>query len=205
MNEMLFGSGPQLWPTLPGMSLFHTLPGPRVMSGGPPTMTMSPGQVPGMLPLATATHPGEVGQPLGSAWPPLTSVSLAGAAPLLAASSEYAGGISPQALLAVVAIRRGQPMGPTTDQEIEDFVCDALDLLAGTNDVEVRCENGRATLTGIVPNKRVKRDAGEILWAIPSVNDVQNNITIAARRRARGVGRETETSAVSAGPGRKQA
>ena len=202
MNEMLFGSGPQLWPTLPGMSFFQTLPGTRVMTGGPPTMTMNPGAIPGMLPMATGTHSGEVGHPIGSAWPPLSSVSLASAAPLLAASSEYAGGVSSQALLAAVAIRRGQPMGPTSDQEIEDFVSDALDMLSGTNDVEVRCENGRATLTGTVPNKRVKRDVGEILWAIPSVNDVQNNITITARRRTRG--RETE-SGITAGPGRKQA
>ena len=162
-------------------------------------MTMSPGQVPGMLPLATATHPGEVGQPLGSAWPPLTS--LAGAAPLLAASSEYAGGISPQALLAVVAIRRGQPMGPTTDQEIEDFIGDALDLLPGSSDIEIRCDGGRAILTGQVSHKRLKRDAGEIAWAIPGVNDVQNNVTIVARRRSRPI-REAETPVVA---GRKQA
>src|SRR5262249_59335633 len=125
MNEMLFGSGPQLWPTLPGWSVFHPLSGTRVMSGGPPSaMTMSPGPVPGILPMASGTPAGDLQQPIGSAWPPLASVSLATAAPLLAASSEYAGGVSPQAVLAAVAIRRGQPMGPRTDQEIEDFVGD---------------------------------------------------------------------------------
>jgi hypothetical protein len=89
------------------------------------------------------------------------------------------------ALLAAVAIRRGQPLGPTTDQEIEDFVYDALELLAGTSEVEVRCEGNRVTFTGSVPHKRLKRDVGEIAWAIPSVADVQNNVTIATRRRVR--------------------
>jgi len=112
------------------------------------------------------------------------------------------GGITAQTVVGAVAMRRGQPLGPTNDQEIEDFIADALDLLPGTNDVDVRCEGGRATLTGSATHKRIKRDAGEIAWAIPSVTDVQNNIAIATRRRARGQGRETETAATT--PGRKQ-
>lgn len=116
---------------------------------------------------------------------------------------EFAGTVTPQALLAAVAMRRGQPMGPTSDQEIEDFVSDALDLLPGASDVEVRCEGGRATLTGTVSHKRVKRDAGEIVWAIPSVHDVQNNVTIATRRRSRQAGRDSDTPAAAGGT-RKQ-
>jgi BON domain len=96
------------------------------------------------------------------------------------------------ALLAVVAVRRGQPMGPTTDPECEDFIYDALELLPGASEVEVRCEGGRATLTGGVQHKRVKRDVGEIAWAIPAINDVQNNVAIATRRRSRGAGRDSE-------------
>jgi len=115
---------------------------------------------------------------------------------------EIAFGYSVPALLATVAMRRGQPLGPTNDQEIEDFVYDALELLAGTSEVEVRCEGGRATLTGTVPHKRLKRDIGEIAWGIPGLNDVQNNMTIATRRRARNTGREAEPQAAS--PGRKQ-
>jgi BON domain len=88
-----------------------------------------------------------------------------------------------QGLLALVAMRRGQPMGPTNDSEIEDFIYDALEFLPGSSEVEVRCEAGRVTLTGSVPHKRLKRDAGEIVWAIPAINDVQNNVTITARRR----------------------
>jgi len=69
--------------------------------------------------------------------------------------TEIAIGVTAPALLATVAMRRGQPLGPTNDQEIEDFIYDALDLLPGASDVEVRCENGKATVTGSVPHKRL--------------------------------------------------
>lgn len=97
-----------------------------------------------------------------------------------------------QGLLALVAMRRGQPVAPTSDNEIEEFIYDALEFLPGSNEVEVRCDGGRATLTGSVPHKRLKRDVGEIAWAIPAINDVQNNVTITARRR-RAPGRDAET------------
>jgi len=100
--------------------------------------------------------------------------------------------VTAPALLAAVAMKRGQPTGPTNDQEIEDFLYDALELLTGTNEVEVRCEGGRVTLTGSVPHKRLKRDVGEIAWAIPTLNDVQNNVSIATRRRSRSSSREVE-------------
>ncbi|HTK29005.1 MAG TPA: BON domain-containing protein [Vicinamibacterales bacterium] len=102
------------------------------------------------------------------------------------------------ALLMSVAARRGQPNGPTSDQEVEDFIYDALELVPGASDVEVRCDAGKATLTGTVQHKRLKHDVGEIAWAIPAVTDVQNNIAIATKRRARG--REPEPAV----QGRKQ-
>jgi len=105
---------------------------------------------------------------------------------------EISFGYSVPALLTAVAMRRGQPLGPTNDQEIEDFIYDALELLAGTGEVEVRCEGGRATLTGTVQHKRLKHDVGEIAWGIPGLNDVQNNVNIITRRRARTAGREGE-------------
>jgi hypothetical protein len=106
-----------------------------------------------------------------------------------------------RALVTAVAARRGQPMGPSNDQEVEEVVYDAFEWLLGANEVEVRCEGGRITLTGSVAHKRIKRDVGEVAWAIPAVSDVQNNVTIAGRRRARGA-RESEPQAV---PGRKSA
>src|SRR5262245_17052214 len=117
------------------------------------------------------------------------------------ALSETAGGVTAAALLAAVAVRRGQPLGPTSDQEIEDFIGDALDLLPGSSDIEIRCDSGRVTVSGQVSHKRLKRDAGEIAWFIPGLTDVQNNVTIVARRRSRS-GRETESPIVGS---RKQA
>lgn len=107
-------------------------------------------------------------------------------------------GIPAPSLLAAVAIRRGQPQGPTNDHEVEEFIYDALELLPGAADVEVRCEGGRATLTGSVQHKRTKRDIGEVAWAIPALNDVQNNVTITSRRRGRTAGRDTEPAAAAA-------
>ena len=112
------------------------------------------------------------------------------------------GGVTAPALVTALAMRRGQPAGPTTDQEIEDFIDDALDLLPGSSEIEVRCDGGRVFLAGAVSQKRIKRDIGEIAWAIPAINDVQNSITIAPRRRARGQNREMESAAV---PARKPA
>jgi hypothetical protein len=95
-------------------------------------------------------------------------------------------------LLATVAAKRGQPQGPTNDQEIEEFIYEAGELVPGLAEVDVRCETGRVVLTGNVVSKRFKRDVGEIAWAIPGVNDVQNNVTIAARRRSRAASRDAE-------------
>ena len=102
-------------------------------------------------------------------------------------------GLTASSLLMAIALRRGQPQGPANDQEVEEFIYDALELLPGAADVEVRCEGGRVTLTGSVPHKRVKHDVGEIAWAIPALHDVQNNVTIASRRRARASDRDTES------------
>jgi hypothetical protein len=170
MAELLFGSGPQIWPVIP-MSNFGQLPSFATNRGA----TIVP---------ATPSDPA---QSMNAIWQatPVTSIGVPNAATA----------ITPQMLLTTVAVRRGQPNGPTNDQDMEDFIYDALELLPGSNDVEVRCENGRVTLTGTAPHKRLKRDAGEVVWAIPSVNDVQNNITIATRRRSRTQGREMEGAA----------
>jgi hypothetical protein len=209
MAEPLFGTNPQLWSAIPnpGFAYFQTFPGTRVLAGSPqvmnspPTPFASPAISGG--PLMANPSPADVGQAMAAGWPAVATTPIGGGLPVLTAL-DFANGVTPQALLATVAMRRGQPMGPTNDQEIEEFICDALDLLPGATDVEVRCDGGRATLTGSVPHKRLKRDVGELVWAIPSVNDVQNNITIVTRRRSRPSGRDAETPAM-AGGGRKQA
>ena len=168
MAELLFGSGPQIWPSIPasGFGHFASFPANRaaMIFQGPPS-------------------------------DPATTPMNHGIAPPF----DFSAGITPQALLATVALRRGQPTGPANDQDVEDFIYDALELLPGANDIEVRCDGGRVTLTGSAAHKRVKRDAGEIVWAIPSVNDVQNNITIATRRRSRAQVREAEAGSSTSG------
>ena len=207
MGEMLFGSAPQIWPQLsvPAFGQFQSFPGSRALVTpqapfGPRPAPFAGAMSSGPMLAGPPPDPTQLGAAqLGTAQLGLTPA--VGAAVQALAASDFAVGITPQALLATVAMRRGQPMGPTTDQEIEDFVYDALDLLSGATDVEARCEAGKVLLTGSVPNKRVKRDIGEVAWAIPSVNDVQNNITIIAKRRSRGQGREAEAAA---GATRKQ-
>jgi len=179
MAEPLFGTVSPVWSAFPfpGLAWFQT-----PMAGGRGISSPSP-------PAAFGAGPSNVvTAPMTASFPPLGGPDVTG--------------ITAPALLMAVAIRRGQPAGPTTDQEVEDFIYDALDLLPGTSDVEVRCEGGRATLTGAVSQKRLKRDAGEIAWAIPGISDVNNTITIAPRRRSRAQSRETEPSPVA---GRKPA
>jgi hypothetical protein len=113
--------------------------------------------------------------------------------------------ISAQSLVAAVAQRRGQPQGPVSDQDVEEFLYDTFELLAGAGDVDVRCEGGRVALTGTVAHKRLKHDLGEIVWAIPAVTDVQNHVAIAARRRGRPTTGPREGEGPSNAPARKQA
>jgi len=130
-----------------------------------------------------------------------------GTAPLIATplTTPFAmpGNVTAPALIAAIAMRRGQPHGPASDQDVEEFIYDALELLPGAAEVEVRCEGGRVSLTGSAPHKRIKHDAGEIAWAIPGIIDVNNTIAITTRRRSRAFNREAE--AQPSGQGRKQA
>jgi len=197
MAEPLFGTGSPLWSGTPvpvfGFGTGPVAPGARIAQGI--GMQGTGGAAPfGLPPVA-----GLAGDPFGNMMGGANVAASAMGFPALA-GSEIGIGITAPTLLTAVALRRGQPLGPNNDQEIEDFIYDALDLLPGANDVEVRCESGKATVTGSVAHKRLKRDVGEIVWAIPTVNDVQNNITIAQRRRQR---RENEPA--SSATARKQA
>jgi hypothetical protein len=205
MPEAPLGPMTPIWPTVPvqGFQYFQTpVPmGPRQFNPasiatqqGP--QALSGGTVAGVpaAPLPTNAYA------FGSAVPAFGGLT----APIVPALAipENAFGITAPALLAAVGMRRGQPFGPTNDQEIEEFIYDALDLLSGGSDVEIRCEGGRVTFTGGVYHKRLKRDIGEIAWAIAGVTDVQNNLTIVSRRRSRPAGRESDAPGVAA---RKQA
>jgi BON domain len=203
MAEPLFGPASQLWSSMPGPStgFMQGPPGSRPL--GPLGMPFGGGIMAGPNPNPIQGDPYAMGGNMVNTGQFSAGLSAAivpgpvGSFPAFS-GAEIAVGVAAPALLAAVAMRRGQPLGPTNDQETEDFIYDALDLLPGATDVEVRCEGGRATITGTVPHKRLKRDVGEIAWAIPSLNDVQNNITITARRRSRGQGREPEPPSVGA-------
>jgi BON domain len=190
MAEPLFGNVSPVWSAgpFPGLAWFQSpMAGNRSISsqGSAP---FAGSMMAGMSPGFGAATSGAATAPMAAPLPPLFNPEVAG--------------VTAPALVMAVAVRRGQLAGPTSDQEIEDFIYDALDLLPGSNDVEIRCDGGRTTLTGAVSQKRLKRDIGEIAWAIPGINDVHNNITIAPRRRARAAGREAESTAVA---GRKPA
>lgn len=112
-------------------------------------------------------------------------------------------GMTAQALMVMVAVRRGLAQGPTTDHDVEELIYDALELFPGAAEVDVRCEGGRVTLSGNVPHKRLKHDVGELAWAIPGLNDVTNSLSITGRRRQRAFGgREAESP--PSGQSRKQ-
>ena len=179
MVEPLFGSGSSVWTGIPSPAFGWFQPSPAFGARSTGAMSTSPQGAMGNSSPEAYVHA-----------VPLNGFTFTGT-PIVTAP----------ALLGAVAMKRGQPSGPTNDQEIEDFLYDALELLTGTNEVEVRCEGGRVTLTGSVQHKRLKRDVGEIAWAIPTVSDVQNNLSIATRRRSRSSAREGEPNT----PSRKQA
>jgi hypothetical protein len=181
------------------------LTGQTPQAGYPPTYAPPPPAYGFSTGIALLPQPGLVFGPSGAGVAPMLAVPSVYGVPGIspAIPQELPVGLAAPAILAAVAVRRGQPMGPTSDQEIEEFVYDVLELLPGTSEVEVRCEGGRATLTGSVQHKRLKHDVGEIVWAIQHVADVQNNVTIATKRRTRSTPREAE--AISAPAGRKQA
>src|SRR5258706_3893808 len=214
MLEPLFGSGAPMWAGLPPTGFAFQTPigigngqfGSPAISGLPGGLPAGAQSFPVSAPLPTTAY--GYGAGLIAVSPQsLSGLNVPGASPFARNLSSFTGtepvgGLTAPSLLAAVAMRRGQPQGPASDQEVEDFIYDALELLPGASDVEVRCEGGRITLTGSVQHKRLKRDVGEIAWAIPALHDVQNNVTIASRRRTRTAGREGEASA--SGTSRKQ-
>jgi hypothetical protein len=185
MIEPLFGAGSTLWTGVPTAGFAFQPPTPI---GSGPAAAMSNSY---NAPLGLA-RPGLAGPLLATGFP------LAANAPGPLFGPEAVTSLTATSLLAAVAMRRGQPQGPTNDQEVEDFIYDALELLPGAGEVDVRCEGARATLTGNVNHKRIKRDIGEIAWAIPALNDVQNNVTIASRRRNRANREKEEPPNISA-------
>lgn len=98
--------------------------------------------------------------------------------------------------------------GLPTDEEITEMIYDSLDadpLIPWDADVDVSVDAGTVTLTGTVPNKRIKHAAGDDAWWIPGVIDVQNNLEVTGRHRARGAEAGAQAGrAPAAGPSRRR-
>lgn len=213
MTEPLFVSGSPMWTAVPPAGFTLQTPAAQFQPAFPQSIAGIPGAAPGSaagLSVPSIMSPNPYGYAAGGMTPGQTFVGqsvVQGYAPpvmsLVGPIGDGTGGVPAASVLAAVALRRGQPQGPSTDQESEDFLYDAIEWLPGAADVEIRCEAGRATLTGSVQHKRVKRDIGELAWAIPGLNDVQNNLTIASRRRTRHAG-SREAEGPSSASARKQ-
>jgi len=192
MVEMTFGTGSPMWTTMPSIGVPYQLMGlgalPITTSAfGSPSIAGGGGAMSGGG-IAPNVQPNLTGTGFAAPYPFASN-------PWANQIADTAGVVTASSMLAAVALRRGQPQGPTSDAEVEEFIYDALELLPGAADVEIRCESGRVTMTGSVQHKRTKRDVGEIAWAIPGLLDVQNNVSITPRRRGRAAGREVETPA----------
>lgn len=78
---------------------------------------------------------------------------------------------------------------PANDDEIRYFVEQALDndpTIPSHTHIDVQVNDAVVTLTGTVPNKRIKHAAGDDAWWVPQVFDVHNEINIVSRRERAG-------------------
>ncbi len=76
-----------------------------------------------------------------------------------------------------------------SDEQIAEMIYDAIDadpVIPFDSDINVKVAAGGVTLSGTVPNKRIKHAAGDDAWWIPGVWDVNNNLQIVGRRKAAG-------------------
>ena len=86
---------------------------------------------------------------------------------------------------------------PEADDEIKDFVEQSLDNdleIPAQADIHVDVHDGVVTLTGTVPNKRVKHAAGDDAWWLPPVLDVHNELNVQRSRPKTGTGPATGTA-----------
>jgi hypothetical protein len=90
---------------------------------------------------------------------------------------------------------------PMNDDELKYFVESVIDsdpIVPPNSNVDVDVNNGIVTLTGTVPNKRIKHAAGDDAWWLPQVVDVHNEIMVMPRRERAGQPSTQPTSATGA-------
>jgi hypothetical protein len=86
--------------------------------------------------------------------------------------------------------------GMPDDEDIEEMIFDSFDadpMVPYDADIDVEVQEGVVTLTGTVPNKRIKHAVGDDAWWIPGVVDVNNNLQVVGRK-TRGEQREGSTA-----------
>lgn len=85
-------------------------------------------------------------------------------------------------------IGRG-PKGYTrSDERIRENVCERLsEGYIDASDVEVMVQNGEVTLSGMVPDRRSKRMAEELVESAPGVKDVENKLKVKPEARSQPV------------------
>jgi osmotically-inducible protein OsmY len=87
------------------------------------------------------------------------------------------------------------------DEELKYFVEGAIDSdpsIPPNSNIGVDVNNGIVTLTGTVPNKRIKHAVGDDAWWLPQVVDVHNEIMVTPRRERVGQTTTQPTSGTSA-------
>lgn len=75
--------------------------------------------------------------------------------------------------------------GWPSDEQIQEMIYDSIDadpVVPYDSDITVEVTGGVVTLSGTVPNKRVKHAVGDDAWWVPGVWDVNNNLQIVGRR-----------------------
>ena len=81
-----------------------------------------------------------------------------------------------------------QGMTVPDDEQIREMIFDSIDadpIVPYDSDCNVEVTGGLVTLTGTVPNKRIKHAIGDDAWWIPGVMDVNNQLEVAGRARGR--------------------
>lgn len=76
--------------------------------------------------------------------------------------------------------------GLASDEEIKDIVLTSLDAdprIPFDSDISIDVTGAIVTLTGTVPNKRIKHAAGDDAWWLPDVVDVNNELDVIGRRQ----------------------
>ncbi len=69
------------------------------------------------------------------------------------------------------------------DPRIHEDICDRLEAhgAVDASDIEVKVENGEVTLTGTVPDRRMKRLAEDVAECVRGVADVHNQLRLGRR------------------------